>query len=66
MLLREEYGADRIGLSVYLAGVLFDATGDLIQQNPPPTPAELFERFLAWNAPRRRPSCGDDPNPGGA
>ncbi|WP_341720295.1 hypothetical protein QQG74_11595 [Micromonospora sp. FIMYZ51] len=52
MLLRVEYGPDRVGLSVYLAGLLFDATGDLMHETPPPTPAELFERFLAWTTPR--------------
>ncbi|MDG4798581.1 hypothetical protein [Micromonospora sp. WMMD1082] len=53
MLLRIEYGPDRVGLSVYLAGMLFDATGDLLRRAdcPPPTPMELFDRFLAWTAP---------------
>ncbi|GGM41078.1 hypothetical protein GCM10011608_27300 [Micromonospora sonchi] len=55
MLLRAEYGPDRVGLSVYLAGVLFDATEDLMRETPPPTPGELFERFLAWNAPGAPP-----------
>ncbi|GIJ22651.1 hypothetical protein [Micromonospora lutea] len=56
MLLRHEYGPDRVGLSVYLAGMLFDATGDLLRLagSPPPAPDELFERFLAWVAPRIR------------
>ncbi|WFE43846.1 nuclear transport factor 2 family protein [Verrucosispora sp. WMMD1129] len=54
MLLRHEYGPDRAGLSIYLAGQLFDATGDLLwlAGGRPPTPAELFERFLGWAAPR--------------
>ncbi|MFD1085889.1 hypothetical protein [Micromonospora andamanensis] len=40
MLLRHEYGADRVGLSIYLAGQLFDATGDLLwlAGGRPPTP----------------------------
>ena len=39
----------------YMAGRLFDATGDLITLNPHAVPPrrELFERFLAWT--RRRP-----------
>ncbi len=36
MLLRVEYGADRVGLSVYLAGMLFDATGDLLRHTRGP------------------------------
>ncbi|WP_081476072.1 nuclear transport factor 2 family protein [Micromonospora maris] len=56
MLLRVEYGADRVGLSVYLAGMLFDATGDLLRHTggPLPAPEELFDRFLAWTAPQPR------------
>ncbi|MFE9690073.1 hypothetical protein [Micromonospora sp. NPDC005806] len=52
MLLRVEYRQDRVALSVYLAGCLFDATADLIKLNPNPglTPGELFDRFLAWTA----------------
>ncbi|MEU5668779.1 hypothetical protein ABZ749_00145 [Micromonospora sp. NPDC047753] len=53
MLLRVQYGTDRVGLSIYLASQLFDATADLYQLNPEPgpDPRELFERFLAWTAP---------------
>ncbi|NYF57745.1 hypothetical protein [Micromonospora purpureochromogenes] len=57
LLLGMEYRRDRVGLSVYMAGCLFDATADLIKlnPNPAPSPADLFERFLAWTArpPRR-------------
>ncbi|WP_233558956.1 hypothetical protein [Micromonospora radicis] len=63
MLLRVEYDLDRVGLSVYLAGQLFDATGDLLRsaEGPPPTPGELFDRFLAWAAPRSWRQPGHPP-----
>ncbi|WP_243706222.1 hypothetical protein [Micromonospora sp. KC721] len=52
LLLLMEYRRDRVALSVYLAGILFDATADLTRLNPQPepSPAELFERFVAWTA----------------
>ncbi|MFC4021879.1 hypothetical protein ACFOW4_28610 [Micromonospora sp. GCM10011542] len=52
LLLGMEYRRDRVSLSVYMAGQLFDATADLIKLNPHPTttPAELFDKFLAWTA----------------
>lgn len=52
MLLRVEYRADRVALSVYMAGQLFEATADLCRLNPDPAPdpRELFARFLAWTA----------------
>ncbi|MGC4820983.1 hypothetical protein [Micromonospora sp. DT63] len=52
MLLRVEYRADRVGLSIYMASQLFDATADLYRLNPdpPPDPAQLFARFLASTA----------------
>ncbi|MCI4064307.1 hypothetical protein MRQ36_17565 [Micromonospora sp. R77] len=58
LLLLMEYRRDRPGLSVHLAGCLFDATADLLalNPNPGPSPAELFERFLAWT--RGRPGSG--------
>ncbi|MFC8902056.1 hypothetical protein [Micromonospora sp. NPDC057140] len=48
-----------MGLSVFMAGMLFDATGDLVKLNPNavPPPAELFERFLAWT--KRGPRQGE-------
>lgn len=54
MLLRVEYAGNAVALSVYLAGQLFDATADLIKLNPSPapSPADLFDRFLAWAAQR--------------
>lgn len=56
LLLGMEYRRDRVGLSVYMAGCLFDATADLIEISPHavPSPAELFDRFLAWTVPQRR------------
>ncbi|MEH1164501.1 hypothetical protein V6V47_03845 [Micromonospora sp. CPCC 205539] len=56
LLLTMEYRRDRVALSVYMAGQLFDATADLItlNPNPAPTPVELFERFLAWTTYRAR------------
>ncbi|MGW5556704.1 hypothetical protein ACWER9_05695 [Micromonospora sp. NPDC003944] len=52
MLLRVEYGTDRVALSIYMASQLFDATADLLTLNPEPgpDPRELFDRFLAWTA----------------
>ncbi|WP_231932515.1 hypothetical protein [Micromonospora rifamycinica] len=58
-MLTRDYRRDRVGLSVYMAGRLFDATGDLVTLNPNavPAPAELFDRFLAWT--RRRTGPGE-------
>jgi hypothetical protein len=42
--LGEEYGADRVGLSIYMATQLGVATAEA---NHAP-PAELHERFVAW------------------
>lgn len=52
MLLRVQYEADRVGLSVYLASQLFEATADLLTLNPDavPDPRELFDRFVVWTA----------------
>ncbi|WP_406068128.1 hypothetical protein [Micromonospora sp. NBC_01638] len=52
MLLRVEYEADQVALSIYMASQLFDATADLCALNPDPgpDPGELFDRFLAWTA----------------
>ncbi|KWV29456.1 hypothetical protein AWV63_28495 [Micromonospora rifamycinica] len=59
LMLTRDYRRDRVGLSVYMAGRLFDATGDLVTLNPNavPAPAELFDRFLAWT--RRRTGPGE-------
>ncbi|WBC16999.1 hypothetical protein O7600_09270 [Micromonospora sp. WMMA1998] len=51
-----EYGADRVGLAVYLCGQLYDAAQDLHRLNPveAPGPQALFARFVGW-APLRSP-----------
>ena len=42
--LGEAYGRDRVGLGMYLGGLLFVAAAEI----PAATPQELFERFVAW------------------
>ncbi|WP_091583217.1 hypothetical protein [Micromonospora sediminicola] len=46
----------RIGLAIYLCGLLYEATRDLYRLNPDdaPSPTEMFTRFVAWG-PHRRP-----------
>ncbi|MGC4771476.1 hypothetical protein ACLQ25_21210 [Micromonospora sp. DT44] len=58
LLLTMQYRRDRVGLSVYLASQLFEATADLLKLNPDAVPdaRELFERFVAWTA---RPPSGE-------
>ncbi|WP_435818239.1 hypothetical protein [Micromonospora matsumotoense] len=65
LLLTREYRRDRVGLSVYLASQLFEATADLVRLNPhpAPSPAELFDRFLSWTA-RPPARTGNAPAPG--
>ncbi|WP_408631867.1 hypothetical protein [Micromonospora palythoicola] len=43
-----------MALSIYLAGMLYDAVDDLYRLNPhdAPKPAALHDRFLGWAAPR--------------
>ncbi|MEU7773670.1 hypothetical protein AB0C44_20315 [Micromonospora taraxaci] len=52
MLLRVEYDRNRASLAVYMAGQLFDATGDFLKLYPDtgPNPEQLWARFLAWTA----------------
>lgn len=56
LLLKAEFDADPVALTIYLAGLYHEAAHDLYQLNPydGPTPRELFERFVAWR-PFRRP-----------
>ncbi|WP_327032235.1 hypothetical protein [Micromonospora ureilytica] len=56
LLLGLEYRGDRAGLAVYMAGMLFDATADLLalNPNPGPGPVEMFERFISWTGPATR------------
>ncbi|WDZ84607.1 hypothetical protein [Micromonospora cathayae] len=44
------YAGDRIGLCTYLAPLMHDADADLRALHPadPPSPTELFRRFLRW------------------
>ncbi|MET7945588.1 hypothetical protein [Micromonospora sp. NPDC005324] len=44
MRLAEAYGRDRIGLSMYVGGLLFIVAAEL----PDVAPPELYERFVAW------------------
>ncbi|WFE38472.1 hypothetical protein [Micromonospora sp. WMMD998] len=48
LLLLMDYRRDRVALSIYMAACLFDATADLLHQNP--EPQDLFDRFLGWAA----------------
>lgn len=47
--LAEDYDKAPIALSMYLAAMLHDAARETTAP-----PAELYERFLAWNQPVRR------------
>ncbi|GIJ80582.1 hypothetical protein SAMN05443287_115104 [Micromonospora phaseoli] len=60
LLLRAEYDHDLTGLSIYLAGLMYEAMRDLYHLNPHdgPEPKALFDRFLAWARPRRQ-QCAD-------
>ncbi|RIV36566.1 hypothetical protein [Micromonospora radicis] len=53
LLLTVEYDGNRIGLSIYLAGLMYEAMRDLYRLNPydAPAPAALFARFLTWATP---------------
>ncbi|NGM11453.1 hypothetical protein O3597_15975 [Verrucosispora sp. WMMA2044] len=55
LLLRVEYDGNLPGLSIYLAGLMYEAMRDLYRLNPHdgPTPTTLFTRFMAWT---RRPT----------
>ncbi|MEU8070231.1 MULTISPECIES: hypothetical protein [unclassified Micromonospora] len=55
LLLHGEYADNRIGLSIYLCGLMYEATRDLYRLNPDdaPAPADLFARFVGWGPYRR-------------
>ncbi len=57
-MLRAEYEHNPTGLSVYLAGLMYEAMRDLYHLNPydAPAPQALFARFLAWTRPRHHPT----------
>lgn len=45
--LATQYARYPAGLAIYMASVMYDAVEDLTAQGEP-TPADLYERFLAW------------------
>ncbi|MEU7957837.1 hypothetical protein AB0C55_18390 [Micromonospora humida] len=56
-----------MALSIYMSSQLFEATADLVRLNPhpAPSPAELFDRFLAWTArPSTRATDASGPDDG--
>jgi hypothetical protein len=55
LLFKVEYGRNKIGLSIYLSGLFYEATRDLYRLNPDdaPAPRDLFTRFVAWSPYRR-------------
>lgn len=57
LLLKTEYERRHLSLSIYLAGLLYEAMHDLYHLNPHdgPSPRALFDRFVAWG-PFRRPA----------
>ncbi|WP_018787308.1 hypothetical protein [Micromonospora sp. CNB394] len=52
-----EYAGDRVGMSVYLCGQLYEAAIDLHRLNPneAPSPQALFVRFVGWASLRSPP-----------
>ncbi|MGC4768658.1 hypothetical protein ACLQ25_06670 [Micromonospora sp. DT44] len=48
--LRREFEDNVPGLTIYLAGLYYEATRDLYRLNPHdgPSPSELFTRFVSW------------------
>ena len=59
LALLAEYRDNRVGLFVYLAGLLHEAIEDLHRLNPSTTGevTDLFDRFLGWPA-RHRGEAG--------
>ncbi|MEU6205617.1 hypothetical protein ABZ814_18785 [Micromonospora musae] len=55
LLLKAEYAADQVALSIYLCGLLYEAAQDLYRLDPDhgPSPGDLFTRFVAWGPYRR-------------
>ncbi|MEV0806420.1 hypothetical protein [Micromonospora sp. NPDC050200] len=54
LTLLADYRGSHVALSIYLAGMLYNAVDDLHRLNPHnrPKPGALHERFLGWAAPR--------------
>ncbi|MEV0004692.1 hypothetical protein AB0H28_20760 [Micromonospora sp. NPDC050980] len=63
LLLRSEYEDNPVSLSIYLCGLLYEATRDLYRLNPAgaPSPTDMFTRFVAWG-PYRRPPAASPPD----
>ena len=57
LLLKAEYHTRQQNLSIYLAGLYYEAMHDLYHLNPHdgPSPRQLFDRFIAWGPFRRTP-----------
>ncbi|MFG1882871.1 hypothetical protein [Micromonospora sp. NPDC049102] len=55
--LRAEFENNPTGLTIYLAGMYYEATRDLYRLNPHdgPSPNDLYARFVGWG-PYRRPA----------
>ncbi|RLK13551.1 hypothetical protein DER29_4575 [Micromonospora sp. M71_S20] len=56
LLLKAEYEGAQQSLSIYLAGLMYEAMRDLYHLDPRggPSPRAMFDRFVAWG-PYRRP-----------
>lgn len=50
LLLRVEFDRNAVGLTIYLAGLMYEAMRDLYHLNPHdgPEPTALFDRFVGW------------------
>ncbi|MEV6690150.1 hypothetical protein AB0M35_01550 [Micromonospora sp. NPDC051196] len=50
LLLRVEFDRNTVGLTIYLAGLMYEAMRDLYHLNPHdgPEPTALFARFVGW------------------
>ncbi|PZG15460.1 hypothetical protein C1I95_19550 [Micromonospora craterilacus] len=60
LLLRAEFDRNLAGLTIYLAGLMYEAIRDLYHLNPHdgPEPKALFDRFVGWT--RRGRNAGRD------
>ncbi|WP_026184826.1 hypothetical protein [Salinispora vitiensis] len=58
LLLKAQYETQQPSLTIYLAGLCYEAMHDLYHLNPHdgPNPRELFDRFVSWG-PFRRSGC---------
>ncbi|MFI6133878.1 hypothetical protein [Micromonospora sp. NPDC051141] len=62
-----EYADDRLGMSVYLCGQLYEAAIDLYRLSPneAPSPQALFARFVGWTRESRGAAPPHPPTIGG-